>query len=185
MEQERCTTTEGLFTMLTNKLKSQNNETMKSLQFHMLGRQRNVNTEEWMGRLRLAAVESNYKEIDRQLKQQFIQGLNDNDMLAEIIREPTKAEESTAATSEQVLFWANRMGAQRVQPAIITSLSKTKEYDKIKTIKGDRDTIWENQKHVPKCPGSRIAVILAPAIHPDNAQPIWRSVWSAARSPNL
>ena len=39
-----------------------------------------------MGRLRLAAVECNYKEIDRQLKEQFIHRLNDNDMPAEIIR---------------------------------------------------------------------------------------------------
>ena len=53
----------------------------------------------------MAAVECNYKEIDRQLKEQFIHGLNDNDMLTEIIRELTKAEENTAVTSEQVLVW--------------------------------------------------------------------------------
>ena len=58
-----------------------------------------------MGRLRLPAVECNYKEIDRQLNEQFIHGLNDNDMLAEIIRELTTAEESTAVTSEQLLVW--------------------------------------------------------------------------------
>ena len=28
----------------------------------------NENVDEWMGRLRLATVECNYKEIDRQLK---------------------------------------------------------------------------------------------------------------------
>ena len=38
------------------------------------------------GTLRLAAVECNYKEIDRQLKEQFMHGLNDNDMLAEITK---------------------------------------------------------------------------------------------------
>ena len=59
-----------------------------------------------MGGFRLAAVQCNYKEIDRQLKEQFIHGLNDNDMLAEIIRELTKAEKNTAVTSEQVLVWA-------------------------------------------------------------------------------
>ena len=47
-----------------------------------------------MGRLRLATVECNYKEIDRQLKEQFIHGINDNDILVEIIRELTKTEES-------------------------------------------------------------------------------------------
>ena len=90
-----------------------------------------------MGRVRLVAVQCNYEEIDRQLKEQFIHGLNDNDMLAEIIGELIiKAEESTAVTIEQTLIWAKRVGAQRAQYAMIISLSKTKEFDKIKTIKG-------------------------------------------------
>ena len=54
-----------------------------------------------MGRLRLAAIECNYKEIDRQLKEQFIHGLNDTDMLAEIFRELTKIQEKTEITSEK------------------------------------------------------------------------------------
>ena len=70
-------------------------------------------TEEWMGRLRLAAIGCNYREVDRQLKEQFLHGLNDNDMLAEIIRELTKAEESADITSHQVLGWAKRVEAQR------------------------------------------------------------------------
>ena len=52
-----------------------------------------------MGRLRLTAVECNYKEIDRQLKEQFMHGHNDNDMLAEKSRELTKAKASTAVTN--------------------------------------------------------------------------------------
>ena len=74
--------------------------TITSLQFSALGRQTNENAEEWMGRHRLADVECNYK--DRHLKEQFIHRLNDNDMLAEIIRELTKAEGSTAARDEQL-----------------------------------------------------------------------------------
>ena len=127
---------EGLSTTLNNKFKPQYNETIKSLHFCKLGRRMNENAEEWLGRLRLAAVECNYKEIDRQLKEQFMHGLNDNDMPAEIISELTKAEESTAVISEQVLIWAKRVKAQRAQSAIVNSLSKTKEFDKIKTIKG-------------------------------------------------
>ena len=53
-----------------------------------------------MGRLRAAAVECNYKEIDRQLKEQFIHGLNDEKMLAEIIRELTKCKENNTVHSE-------------------------------------------------------------------------------------
>ena len=44
-----------------------------------------------MGRLQLAAVECNYKEIDRKLKEEFIHGLNDTQMSIEIICELTKA----------------------------------------------------------------------------------------------
>ena len=46
-----------------------------------------------MGRLKLTLIECNYREVDRQLKEQFIHRLNNNDMLTEIIREVTKAEE--------------------------------------------------------------------------------------------
>ena len=87
----------------------------------------NENAEEWMGRLRLAAVECKYREIDRQLKGQFIHRLNDNDTLAEIIRELTKAEESIVVTSEQVLVWAKRVEAQRAQSEtnILSKQNKT------------------------------------------------------------
>ena len=33
------------------------------------------------------AAECNYQEVDRQLKEQFIHGLNDKDMLGKIIKE--------------------------------------------------------------------------------------------------
>ena len=69
----------------------------------MLSRQMKENAEEWMGRLRLAVVECNYSEVNRQLKEQFIHRLNDNDMVAEINREHTKTKESTDIKSEQVL----------------------------------------------------------------------------------
>ena len=84
----------------------------------------NENVEEWMGRLRLAAVQCNYKEVDRQLKEQFIQRLNDNDMLGEIIRKLTKAEECTAVTTKHVLVWTKRVDGQRAKFTIITILSK-------------------------------------------------------------
>ena len=75
-EQERCNTTEGLFTTI-NKVKPQFNEPIKSPQFHKLSRQTKENTEEWMARLRLAVVECNYRQVDRKLKEQFIHRLND------------------------------------------------------------------------------------------------------------
>ena len=80
--------------MFNNKFNSQYNETIIFLQFHKLILQAKENTEEQMGRIRVAAIDCNYKELDRQLKEQFIHGLNDSDMLAEIIRELTKTNEN-------------------------------------------------------------------------------------------
>ena len=56
-----------------------------------------------------------YKEIDRQLKEQFIHGLNDKIMLDEIIRELTSRTGNVQTTSKDVLAWAKRVEAQRVQ----------------------------------------------------------------------
>ena len=51
-------------------------------------------------------VECKYKEVYRQVKEQFIHGLNDDEMLAEIIRELTKKKENVTIPSETVLAWA-------------------------------------------------------------------------------
>ena len=61
VEQEACNAKESLFEMLNNKFKPQYNETIKSKMCKLL-RQTNENTEEWMGRIRVAATECNYKE---------------------------------------------------------------------------------------------------------------------------
>ena len=88
-------------------------EIIKSLQFHKLSRQNGENAEEWMGTLWLSAIQCNYKGLDRQLKEQFIHGLNDTEMLGEIIKELTKICENEEITSEYVLPWAKRVEAQR------------------------------------------------------------------------
>ena len=62
--------------------------------------------EEWMGMLRIAAAECNCKELDRQLKEQFVHGLNDNEMLTEIIYKLTTMTNTSTVTSEQILAWA-------------------------------------------------------------------------------
>ena len=62
-----------------------------------------------MGRLRKAVVKCNYKEIDRHLKEQIIHGLNDKEMLAEIIRELKTYEENITIHSENVLTWVKKI----------------------------------------------------------------------------
>ena len=50
---------------------------------------------------------------DRQLKEQFINGINDNDMMIEILREWAAIKKTNELSSEQVLAWARRVEAQR------------------------------------------------------------------------
>ena len=134
-EKDTCSTLEGPFKILTNKFKLQFNETIKLLQFCKLSRQDGENAEEWMDSLRLSTIECNYKEINRQLKQQFIHSLNDTDVLGEVIWELTKIKEMRKITSKNVLSWAKRIKVQRAQSAIMNNLTEAKEFDKIKVTK--------------------------------------------------
>ena len=63
-EKQACDTLQGLFDMLATKFRPQFNETMKSFQFRKLYRFEGESAEEWMGRLHVAVVEWNYREID-------------------------------------------------------------------------------------------------------------------------
>ena len=68
-EQEAGNDEEGLFEILNKKFRLQNNKTIKLLQLCNLVRQCNESAEEWIGRLRTAAMNCTYKEVDRQLKE--------------------------------------------------------------------------------------------------------------------
>ena len=104
VEKETCNTLECLFETLSNKFKPQYNKTIKSLQFRKLYQYDEENVEEWMGRLCVAAVECNYQKMDRQLKGQFIHGLNNKYMLEEIIKElmATKNNDHITSRSAEV-----------------------------------------------------------------------------------
>ena len=49
----------------------------------------NKSAQEWMGRLHIKAAEWNYKKHDRLIKDQFINGMNDEEIMQEIIKELT------------------------------------------------------------------------------------------------
>ena len=108
-EKQTCSTLQGLFDILSAKFQPQFNEMIKLLQFRKLCRVEGESTEEWMGHLCIAAAECGYKEIDQQLKEQFIHRLNDRVMLDEIFRELTSKTNSEQTTSEDVLVWAKRV----------------------------------------------------------------------------
>ena len=65
-----------------------------------------------MSRLRTAVIECKCKEVNRQLKEQVINGLNDNEILMEVIRKLTKCEEDVTIPIETVLAWTKRVEAQ-------------------------------------------------------------------------
>ena len=85
-----------------------------------------------MGRLCIVAAECNYKEIDCQLKEQFMHGLNDKIVLDKVIRELTTKNINEQMTSEDVLIWAKRVEAQRVQAAILIDITESQKFDKSK-----------------------------------------------------
>ena len=124
-----CNTLDGLLETLISKFRPQFNEMIKSLQFRKLCRS-DESTEKWMGRLRIAAAECNYQELDRQIKEQFIHWLNDKDMLGEIIKELTASRNNEPITSGNVLKWVKRVEAQRAQEDVMSSI--TEQIDKIK-----------------------------------------------------
>ena len=117
-EKQVCGTLQWLFDTLSAKFWPPFNETIKSLQFRKLCRVEDESAEEWMAHLHMAAAECGYKEVDQQLKEQFIHRLNNRVMLGEIIRELTSKTNSEQTTSEDVLAWAKRVKVQRAQASI-------------------------------------------------------------------
>ena len=134
MEGEKwaCDTLQGLIDSLDEKVRPQYNETIKSLQFRKVCRFEGENAEEWMGRLCVVAAECNYKEIECQLKEQFIHGLNDKNMLDEVIRELTTKNINHQTTSEDMLIWAKRVDVQWVQAAILSDITESQRFNKVK-----------------------------------------------------
>ena len=92
-----------------------------------------------MGRSHVAAVECNYQEIDRQLKEQFIHGLNDKHMLEEIIKELTVTSNHDHIMSGSVPAWAKGVEVQRVQAAVLDTLTELRQFDKVKIAKRPKE----------------------------------------------
>ena len=70
--------------------------------------------------------------MDRQLKEQFIHSLYDKNMLEETINELMTVRGDDQITSANVLAWAKRVEAQRAQAPVMSTITETKEFDKIK-----------------------------------------------------
>ena len=100
-----------------------------------------------MGRLCVAAVECNYQEVNRQLKEQFIHGLKDKGMLEEIIKDLTATKNNDCITSGGVLAWAKRVEAQTAQATVLNMLTESKQFDKMNISKKVKDNKTRTPEH--------------------------------------
>ena len=78
MKKEADKAVEGLFATLGETFK----EFILSLQYHRFKGKSEESTQERMGRLWIKSTEPVYKDYDMRLKEQFINGLNDEDITA-------------------------------------------------------------------------------------------------------
>ena len=85
--------------MLSANFKLQFDGTILSLQYCKLVKEQSENAEEWMGHLRIKANEYRYKEKDRRLKEQFINGINNEDKMTELPRELMAVTKTSEITS--------------------------------------------------------------------------------------
>ena len=79
-----------------------------------------------MGHLRIKANECNYKEHDRWLKEQFINGINDD---CRVGKGTNQNKKTSDIMSEEVLSRAKRVQVQRAQNAMLTSSQQNKASD--------------------------------------------------------
>ena len=66
-------------------------------------------------------------------------------MNAEIIKEPTTMGKTSDIASEQVLYWAKRVEAERAQKAMFTHSQEDREVPKIRHMKPHNENISNSQ----------------------------------------
>ena len=79
-------------------------------------------------------AECNYREVVRQLKEQFIHGLNDKSMLDEVIRELMAKNNREQTMSKDVSGWARRIKAQWAQETLLSHITESQKFDKVKMV---------------------------------------------------
>ena len=126
-KKDRCKTTRGLFSGLSNRFKPFHNCITLSLHYLKLCRKSNGSVQELMGRLQTKVPVHEYREPSRLLTHQFIGGLNNNDMTDKILREVTTLENMEEATSECVLSWVQRVEVQRAQRNMLNNIKEAKD----------------------------------------------------------
>ena len=75
-----------------------------------------------MGRLCIKDAECNYKEHDRRLKEQFINGLDDKEITQEIIKELNTQMNTQEIDSGLVPMWGQRVNMQKAQKKALDNI---------------------------------------------------------------
>ena len=92
---------------------------MISVQYQILHRKSNESAQECIGRLWVKVTECEYKEYNGLLIEQFINGLHDQGMISETLREVSTLENIADAISKRVLLLAQRVEAQMMQKSVL------------------------------------------------------------------
>ena len=82
--------------------------------------------QEGMGSLRKKAAEYQCKESNRLLNEHFINGINDDGMADEILKEEAMLEDIQDTLSDCVLLWAHMLEAQRWQQSALNDIKEVK-----------------------------------------------------------
>ena len=82
-----------------------------------------------MGRLHIKTADCNYKKDNRWLKEHFINGINNEEIMQEII----KGLSIQRNTSTQVVIWAQRVKVKRAQKKTLDKMKDIREFDHIQS----------------------------------------------------
>ena len=106
-----------------------------------------------MGRLCIKITDSTYKEHERRLKEQFLNALDNENIIAEILKEWTAYKDTSEVSSEQVLMFAQRSEVQWVHKEVLDNIRDTKEFN---SVKRDRQKCSNKRQQKDKCNEKRI-----------------------------
>ena len=105
-EKEKCRTVRGLFLIVKSKFKPRHNRSVISLQYQKLNRWAKSLPRNGQAGNKQRWQESEYKEYNRLLTEQFLNGPDNEGMINEILRKVSTWEGIDDATGKRVLLWA-------------------------------------------------------------------------------
>ena len=102
-----------------------------SLQYCKLHRKENESMKEWMDRFCIKPAECYQKEYKRWFKEQFMKGIDDEQVMEEIIKELTAWKKHVRNTINTYWCRAQRVEVQRVQKRMLDKMKNIKDFDHV------------------------------------------------------